>query len=151
MKLRRSHLKLLALAATCVAIGGAVSAIATAGAAPSSSGHHAKGAALATHGRLARIFRRTVHGSFIVRTKSGFATATVDRGTVVSVSGRQLTLREGTRTTAYKTVTLTIPATARVRDDRSRASLSQVRAGQRATVLALPKRTVVIARTAKSA
>ncbi len=149
MTFMRSHLKLLALAAACVALGAAISAIATAGASTSTQAHQATAGTAAGRGRGARILRRAVHGDFVVRTKSGFATVTIDRGTVVSVSGQALTLREGTTKATYKTVTLTIPANARVRADRAPASLSALRAGQRAMVITLPKRTVVIARTAK--
>ena len=86
-----------------------------------------------------------VHGDLVVPTKTGFAKATLDRGFVQSVSGTQLTLREGTKTSTYKTVTLTIPAGARVRDNRQAATLSDLKPGQRALVLQGPKRTLVVA------
>lgn len=151
MTFRRSHLKLLALAATCVALGAAISAIATAGAATSTHAHRTAAKAAAGRGLGARLLHRSVHGDFVVRTKSGFATVTIDRGTVVSVSGQSLTLREGTPKATLKTVTLTIPADARVRADHAPASLAQLKAGERALVITLPKRTLVIARTAKHA
>jgi hypothetical protein len=72
-----------------------------------------------------------------------------DRGTVKSVSGQRLTLVDGAAKKAPdETVTITIPATARVRDDRHRATLADVKPGQRATVIQAPKRTFVIARGA---
>jgi hypothetical protein len=91
------------------------------------------------------------HGDVVVRTKAGFFTVTFDRGKVDSVSGRQLTITEGTKKASYKTVTLTIPTGATVRDDRHTASLSDLKAGQRVLVLKAPKRTFVIARTPRAA
>ena len=84
----------------------------------------------------------------VVATKSGFATVTIDRGFVQSVSGQQLTIREGTKNATYKTVTLTIPSSAKVRDNRQASTLSALTAGQRVSVVQAPKRTWVIARTA---
>jgi hypothetical protein len=86
-----------------------------------------------------------------VRTADGFATVTFERGKVDSVSGQQLTITEGTRKATYKTVTVTVPADAVVRDNRQKATLSDVKPGQRVLVLAGPKRTYVIARTPKAA
>ena len=72
---------------------------------------------------------------------------TVDRGAVDSVSGNQLTLTEGTVKQTYKTVTLTIPAEATVRDDKQAARLSSLRTGQRVVVVSAPQRTFVVAPT----
>jgi hypothetical protein len=47
-------------------------------------------------------------------------------------------------------VTVTIPANAAVRDDRQKASLSDVKPGQRVLVLTAPTRTYVIARAPKA-
>jgi hypothetical protein len=85
-----------------------------------------------------------------VATKSGFATATLDRGFVSSVSGQQLTIREGTKKRTYKTVTLTIPSGARVRDNGKAATLGQLTDGQRVSVVRGPKRTTVVARTPRT-
>ena len=94
--------------------------------------------------------RRAVHGDLVVAGKQGFVTVTFDRGKVDSVSGQQLTIAEGTKQATYKTVTLTIPSGARVRDDRHTATLADLKAGQRVTVIQAPKQTYVIARTAKT-
>ena len=88
-----------------------------------------------------------VHGQVVVATPRGFQTITFDRGFVQSVNGQQLTLKEGTKKATYKTVTLTIPGTARVRDNGHLASLGDVKPGQRAIVVQAPLRTIVIART----
>ena len=146
----RRHSRLLLVAVCCVAVGAGVSAIASAGAATGSSSSHAASAhAKAGRGGLRRLLH-AVQGSAVVRTAGGFANVSFERGKVVSVSGRQLTLTEGTPKATYKTVTVTVPANAVVRDNRQTASLSDVKAGQRALVLTAPKRTYVIARTPKA-
>ena len=147
------HSRLLVAAVCCVAVGAGASVIAGAGAAtgskPSatSTAHKAR---RAHKGGLRGIARRTVHGEFVVHTKSGFRTVTVDRGVVDSVSGRQLKITEGTPKATYKTVTLTIPASAVVRDNKQKSSLASVTAGQRVLVVTAPKRTLVIARTPRA-
>jgi hypothetical protein len=146
----RRHSRLLVVAVCCVAVGAGVSAIATAGAATSgSSAHTAATHAKAGRGGLRRL-RHAVQGSAVVRTKDGFSTVTFERGKVASVSGQQLTITEGTPKATYKTVTVTVPANAIVRDNRQKASLSDIKAGQRVVVLDGPKRTYVIARTPKA-
>ena len=149
----RKHLKLIAVAASCVAIGAAGSAIATAGAASTSTTSTASGSTSAKTARargagVRALERRTVQANLIVATKSGFATVAVDRGFVQSVSGQQLTIREGTKNATYKNVTLTIPSNAKVRDNRQLSTLSALTAGQRVAVVEAPQRTWVIARSA---
>jgi hypothetical protein len=146
----RKHSRLLLVGVACVALGAGASAIAGAGATTSHSSQPAAKRTAHLRG-LRRYALRAVHGSVVVRDKSGFGTVTFDRGKVDSVAGRQLTLTEGTAKATYKTITLTIPAGAVVRDDRQKASLSDLKAGQRVLVLAAPKRTFVIARTPHAA
>jgi hypothetical protein len=143
------HSRLLLVAVCCAALGAGASAIATAGASTGTSSEH-PAAAHAKRGGLRRLARRAVHGSAVIHTKQGFVTVTFDRGTVDTVNGQQLTLTEGTAKASYKTVTLTIPTNARVRDDRQKATLSAVKPGQRVIVVQAPKRTLVIARTPHS-
>ena len=140
----RSHGRLLITAICCVALGAGASAIASAGAASGSSAHPR---AAARFGVRRRFAARVVHGTFVVHTRNGFVTVTLDRGTVDSVNGQQLTITEGTAKATYKTVTLTIPSTARVRDNRQMATLSDLKAGQRVIVVQAPKRTFVVAHT----
>jgi hypothetical protein len=92
--------------------------------------------------------RRTVQANVVVATKTGFATVTIERGFVQSVSGQRLTIREGTKKATYKTVMLTIPSNAKVRDNRQASTLSALTAGQRVAVVQAPQRTGVIARSA---
>jgi hypothetical protein len=87
-----------------------------------------------------------VHADAVVPTKTGFATVILDRGKVTGVSGNQLTLQEGTAKATYKTVTLTIPATANVRENGKKATLADVKTGQQAAVVQMPQRTLVRAR-----
>ena len=149
MKLLRKHLRLIAVAVTCVAVGAGISAIASAGAATSSHPQARKNQA-AKRSQALRAARRAVTGTLVVPTKTGFATVTFERGKVQSVNGQQLTLVEGTPARTYKTVTLTVPANAKVRDNGKASTLSNVTAGQRAIVLQAPKRTFVIARTPRN-
>ena len=147
------HSRLLLVALSCVALGAGASAIASAGAATHGSattahahGRHARG----LRGAGLRLARRAVHAELVVPTKQGFATVTVDRGTVASVSGDQLAITEGTPKRTYKMVTLTIPSSAKVRDNRQASSLTSLTTGQRVIVVSAPKRTLVLAHDAKA-
>ena len=147
MKFLRSHWTLIAVALSCAAGGAAISAIQAAGAA-TKPGRSVNSYRHADHRYgFHRLIRHVVHGQIVVATPQGFQTITFDRGWVQSVSGQQLSLREGTKRASYRTVTLTIPSTARVRDDGQLASLSHVRTGQRALVVQAPARTFVFAHT----
>jgi hypothetical protein len=149
----RRHWHLLAVAVCCIALGAGISAITSAGATTttttgsSAASSHPTAKRAGIRARGLRRLSQAVQGSAVVHTKNGFATVTFARGTVNAVNGNQLTIAEGTRTATYKTVTLTIPANAIVRDNRSTATLSEVKAGQRVMVVQAPKRTFVIAHT----
>jgi len=147
----RRHLRTIAVGATCAAAGAGAGAIATAGAATSSSGHAGTAHRAARAGALRRLASHGVQGSAVVRTKTGFTTVSFERGKVDSVSGQQLTLTEGTPKAAYKTVTVTIPGNAVIRDNRHKATLSNLTSGQRVVVVTAPKRTYVVAHTPKTA
>jgi len=160
MKLIRKHMKLLTVGAVCAAAGGGAGAIATAGAAgtsatgttsiaTSSAGSSTAQPAAKRRDRRA-LARRAIQGDVVVATRNGFTTVTFNRGFVQSVNGQQLTIREGTKKATYKTVTLTIPSSAKVRDNGQGATLSALSAGQRVGVVQGPKVTRVIARNAAS-
>jgi hypothetical protein len=158
MSLTRKHVAAIAVAAGCAVAGAGASMIASAGAASTSAATsptasktpNARKAAGKHRGfTVQRALRGTVHGVFVVRTSTGFATATLDRGFVQSVSGQQLTIREGTKRATYKTITLSIPSAAVVRDNRQKATLAQLKPGQHVSVLQAPKRTVITARDVK--
>ncbi|HWE34221.1 MAG TPA: hypothetical protein VG410_12095 [Solirubrobacteraceae bacterium] len=146
--MKTSRLKLGAVALACVAVGVGAGAIAN-GAASTSAPATTHSAHRARLG-LRALVRRTAQANLVVHTKQGFVNVTVARGTVQSVSGNEVTLAEGTRKATYKTVTYTLPAAVRVRDNRQRSTLSAVKPGQRALVVMLPKRALVIARTPKT-
>jgi hypothetical protein len=148
------HRRGLALAITCVAVGVGIGAITSAGATTTttaaSSAKAGSAVVRARHSRLRRrgaLLRRAVQGDVVVRTASGFGTVSFQRGTVESISGTQLTLTEGTRKASYRSVTVTLPAQAVVRDDGKQASLSSVTPGQRVVVIHAPRRTFVLAHT----
>lgn len=143
----RRHLRLVGAATTCIIAGVAAGSIANATASGNSAKAQAKSSGSAAGLRLRALARRTVDGSFVVATKQGFVTVTVARGAVESVSGNQLTLKEGTPKATYKTVTLTLPPATRVRDNRVPSTLSQVTVGQRAIVIETPQRAFLSART----
>ena len=97
-----------------------------------------------------RPLRRAVHADLVVPAKGGkFVNVTVDRGIVEKVDGTSLTLKEGTKTATYKTITLDLPSNAVVRIKRKPAKLSDIKAGQHAMVVKGPNRTLVIVRDAK--
>ena len=138
------HSRLMIVAVCCIALGAGISAIASAGATTNPTGHAGRAG---HHGGLRRFAARAVHGDLVVATKTGFANVTFDRGVVQSVNGRTLTITEGPEKATHQTVTLTIPAGAKVRDDRQVSSLSAVKPGQRVMVLTGRKQTFVIAHT----
>jgi hypothetical protein len=153
MSFIRTHSRLVLIGVTCAVLGAGASAIAVAGA--STGGSAKAGTALSAGtakraGGLRRLALRSVHGDVVVHSKQGFVTVSFDRGKVDSVSGQQLTMTDGTRKASYKTVTLTIPTTAVVRDDRQKATLSELKPGQSVIVVQAPKRTLVVARTPRT-
>jgi hypothetical protein len=89
-----------------------------------------------------------VHADLVVPDRQGgFQTVTLDRGVVDSVSGDQLTVKEGTPQATYKTITLTIPSTAKIRRNGSDAQLSDLQAGDLVAVVTTGGKTFVKART----
>ncbi|MEA2211480.1 MAG: hypothetical protein QOF83_1428 [Solirubrobacteraceae bacterium] len=147
MSLPAQKTKLMLVAVSCLALGAGASAIAAAGAVP--------GRGPASHQRmhpgrpgpaLRRLTRNAVHGTVVLATRKGLVTITFDRGRVAAVSGDRLTITEGKARTAPRTVTLTIPPSARVRVKRRMATLSELQTGERVTVIRAPKRTLVIGR-----
>lgn len=146
MRLGNQKLKLLGVGASCLALGAGASAIATAGAAtPASHAQRQMSLASHSHARRRRLLVRAVEGHGVVWTRSGWKTVSFERGSVDSVSGRQLTLTEGTPKHSYQQVTVTVPDSARVRNDRKPAALSSLQRGERVIVVKAPKRMFVIA------
>lgn len=139
----------LALAAACT-MTGAGGALATD--AITSSAHMGHRHSLrAFHPGPGLFIGRAVHAEAVVATRDGFKDLTYDRGTVKSVSGRQLTVTEGTKDATYKDVELTIPGDAKIRvPGKPDATLADVTAGMRAVVATRANKTVVYAHAPRS-
>ena len=77
-----------------------------------------------------------VHASVVELNKAGtaFITVTEDSGTVQSVSGSSLTIKEAVGKVVYRTVTLTIPSSATITRNFSNAALSTLKSGDRVRV-----------------
>ena len=101
-------------------------------------------------GPLAGVSGPPVHVEAVVpKQGGGFETLTMDRGSFSSLSGSQLTIKEGTKTATYKTVSVTIPSGATVRRNDASAQLTELKPGDQVTVVQSPSSTVVIANDAK--
>ena len=133
----RTTLKTLAVAGTC--------ALAGAGAGIAGSDAHSGGHFRNHHGhQFGRFAKGPVHAELVVPTRGGdFKTVTVDRGLVEGVDNGSLTLKEGTRTATYKTITLSIPSDAKIRRNRDAAQLSDLQNGDYATVVQAGGKTFV--------
>jgi hypothetical protein len=151
MSLITTRPRVLALGVACAAAGAGAGTVAAAGA---STGHRSPSGAHAAHvghaRGLIRLLRRSVHGELTIHTAKGFRTVTMNRGTVDAVSGDSLTMTDGTPKASDQKVTLTIPAGARIRNERKPATLSSLTAGERVVVVQLPRRTIVRAHPAHS-
>lgn len=153
--LRNKFVKAGAVAVACGALGTGV-AFASSALSPQPSpaqppnNHAGKNMAAHKGHKGAGPFARVVHGDAVVPTKDGqFVNVTLDRGIVQSVNGNSLTLKEGTKTATYKTVTLTIPGDAKISDNRHPAQLSDIKPGQQAAVLMGPGHDRVMAHDAR--
>lgn len=111
----------------------------------------AKATAKRTRGELARLRRAVSITAVVPDGKGTFATLSIERGTLVSVTGNSISLREGNARAAYKTVNISLPSTTVVRLAGKPSSLSALSAGERIMVVQGPRRTTVSARTPKSA
>ncbi len=139
---RTNLIRTCAVGLTCAAVGAGAGILDSASGASSAAAGKAKSGAKAG----SRGLRAAVHADAVVPVRGGgFAAATYDRGFVASISGNDLTLREGTKKATYKTVTLSIPVGATVRLDRQPAQLADLRAGDRVRVLHGPNRTRIAA------
>src|SRR4051794_17282259 len=138
----RRFLRTTAIAATCALVG-AGAGIAGSQAHDGHFNHHGN--------HFGRFGRTPVHADLVLPAKGGtFQTVTLDRGTVDSVSGDQLTIKEGTRSAIYKTVTLTIPSDAKIRRNGEDAQLSALQPGDTVAVVTTNGKTLVRAFAAKA-
>jgi hypothetical protein len=152
-----------AIAGLC-ALGGAVAGIAGSAAAPSSHKPVARasqsdvpraGFAIAVAGGKpgapGALPAPPVHSELVVPNQAGngFDTITSDRGSFQSLAGDQLTITEGTKTAAYKTLTLTIPSDATVYRNDAQAKLTDLQSGDEVMVTKAPSGTTVSAADAQ--
>ena len=87
-----------------------------------------------------------VHAEMVVPTRDNtFKTITFDRGTITGVDGSTVHLREGTKTATYRTVDITLGNDAIVWVNGHKASVSDLKADQRARIAQRPKGTFVFA------
>jgi hypothetical protein len=148
-------LKAAATGAACVVVGAAAGIVGASAAPTTKSSKPAAPALPQTRGagRASRMHRDAgdlgpaVHASVVVLNKAGtgFITATEDSGTVQSVSGRQLTIKEAVGTVVYKAVTLTVPSGATISRNFSTAALGALKSGDRVRVVQSSEGTDVMA------
>jgi hypothetical protein len=87
-----------------------------------------------------------IHSEAVVpKSGGGFETVTGDSGKLKSRSGSDLTITEGTPTEKYKDVTVTIPSDATIIRNGKRASLDDLKEGDRIHVMQSSERTFVMA------
>jgi hypothetical protein len=87
-----------------------------------------------------------IHSEAVVpKSGGGFETVTGDSGKLKSRSGNDLTLTEGTDSEKYKDVTVTIPSDATIVRNGKKASLDDLKDGDRIHVMQSPERTFVMA------
>lgn len=147
----RMLVKTTAIGASCALIGAGAGIASSTASSQSGSSAAAPAAGHARHAGRARAMRRAVHADLIVAVRGGgFQKATIDRGVVRSVTGDRLTLAEGTARATLREITLTIPANARVRDNRQASTLAALKPGERVAVWQGPKRTLVSAHTPRT-
>jgi hypothetical protein len=129
--IRLKHPAIAAAICAALSAGGVVAASAA-----GSGGTNRTGAAATAGAPGPRGGGFAVHAEEVVPNKAGtaFITETEDSGTVVSVSGDQLTIKEGTKSLTYKTVTLTIPSDATISRNGAKAALADFKAGDRVRV-----------------
>lgn len=140
----------VAVAVACTAVG-VVGGIAGAAAAPSSHKSSSARAPRVERGDFAGPRMggpgAAVHEDAVVLNKAGtgFITATQDNGTVDSVSGNQLSIKEAVGNVVYKTVTLTIPADATIVRNFKKAALTDLKTGDHVHVSQSSDGTMVFA------
>jgi hypothetical protein len=134
---RRKWIGAIAVATTCAFIG-AAGGIATSGAASkaTTSSTSAKSASTTASRPNGGPGAPAVHSESVQLDKAGtaFITVTSDEGTVTAVSGSDITLHEGTKTVAYKDVTVTVADGATVTRNDTTAALTDIKVGDRVSI-----------------
>jgi hypothetical protein len=136
-----------ALCATVAAAAGIAGSSAKTSSKKSRTTNNSTQSGTPAHPRLRRVmFGGPVHAEVVVLNKAGTAwiTVTEDNGTFSSLSGDQLTITEGTKAVPYKTVTLTIPADAKIIRNGKTAKLTDFVANDHIHVMQSSEGTIVI-------
>jgi hypothetical protein len=151
-----------AVAAMC-AVAGATAGIAGVAAAPSKSTSASKSAKAKKAAKNRAGARRgpggpgfhgpggpAVHSEAVVPNAAGdgFETVTSDAGRVVSVSGNEVTVKEGTDTATYKTVTIDLGSSPKVVRNHADAKVSDLKADDYIRIVKSPQGTFVMAEDA---
>ena len=90
--------------------------------------------------------RAPVHAEMVVPARDNtFKAITFDRGTITGVDGSTVHLREGTKTATYRTVDITLGSDAIVVVNGHKASVSDLKADQKARITQRPRGTFVFA------
>ncbi len=142
---RNAAIKTAAVGAACLAVGAGGGILGDAGAKEHGGqrGQHGQHAKHAKGG--AKRLARAVHVEAVVPGKEGFRTITIDRGFLTARDGAQLTLRQGTPKKTWRTQTFTVPAGAKVRRERTSATLGDLKTGDVVRIVHGAKKTRVLA------
>lgn len=134
-------------AALCVTVGAAAGIAGSAAAPAKHKKASTKSATKAQKGPRGGPHGMSVHEEAVVLNKAGtaFITVTEDNGTVASLSGDQLSIKEAVGSVTYKTATVTIPAGATVYRNFKKAALSDLKSGDRVHVSQSSDGTMVFA------
>jgi hypothetical protein len=152
--MRRTRIRRAGAAIGICALLGALAGIAGSAAAPSTKSKKASAAQRANrppgepgHGPFGG---PAVHSESVVLNKAGtaFENVTLDNGTVKSVSGDQLTITESAKNVTYKDVTITVPSNATIRRNDAKATLADLKSGDRVHVIQAPEGVSVFAEDA---
>jgi hypothetical protein len=136
---------LLSVATACALIG-AAGGIATGGAASKATGSGTSATPSASTGSTSDRpgpggpgwhGGPPVHSESVELNKAGtaFITVTRDQGIVTAVSGSDITLKEGTKTVTYKTVTVTVASGATVERNDKTAALTDIQTGDNVSII----------------
>jgi hypothetical protein len=136
---RRKWIGVLAVATTCALVG-AAGGIASSGAASKASSSSTSstskkdGGGPGGPGGPGGGF--AVHSESVQLNKAGtaFITVTRDQGTVTAISGSDITLKEGTKTVTYKSVTVTVADGATVTRNDETAALTDIKVGDNVSI-----------------
>ena len=147
---RRFRLVRLGAVVGLCALAGAGAGIAGSAAAPSSKVKKSNAPGREKLRGLRGLHGPPVHADAVVLNKAGngFITQTEDSGKVKSLSGGQLVITEGVKNVTYKDVTITVPSNATIMRNDAKATLADLKPGDRVHVIQAPEGVSVFAEDA---